>query len=368
MNGAAQWLKAQLGSSPLISLSMLVMTVLAILSAFKITPTVPPALGYGLLATVIVGASLYWAGSLIRMWPQVVGGPGSFRLQPRSRVEALGTSDDTPAIAALDELNRIIGLDAVKAEINTLIQRLRVEIARRERNLPVTPISLHMIFAGPPGVGKTVVARLYGAILRDLGALEKGHLVETDRAGLVAGYVGQTALKTKERIAAALDGILFIDEAYALAGRSGGQTDSFGLEAVDTLLKEMEDNRDRIVVIVAGYPKQMEQFIASNPGLPSRFTKTIIFSSYDADQLAAITHSLARRDGLRIDPAADEMMNRYFAQAATHPNFGNGRTARTLLERAREAQAVRVAPHLKNRTVDLEELTVVDIEAAIAAM
>lgn len=350
------------------SLSMLVMTLLAILSAFKITPSVPPVVGYGLLATIIVGANLYWAGSIIRLWPQVVGSPGSFRLQSRSHAATLATGEHTPGIPALDELNRMIGLDAVKAEINTLIQRLRVEIARRERNLPVTPISLHMVFTGPPGVGKTVVARLYGAILRDLGVLEKGHLVETDRAGLVAGYVGQTALKTKDRIAAALDGMLFIDEAYALVGRAGGQTDSFGLEAVDTLLKEMEDNRNRLVVIVAGYPEQMEQFIASNPGLPSRFTKTIMFSSYSAVQLVAITHSLAQRDGLRIDPAADGMMNDYFAEAASRPNFGNGRTARTLLERAREVQAVRVAPYLTNKTVDLEELTARDIEAAIATM
>jgi SpoVK/Ycf46/Vps4 family AAA+-type ATPase len=368
MSGLAQWLKGQLGPSPLISISMLVMTVVSLLSAFKITPSIPPALGYGLLAVVVIGANLYWAASLIRSWPRVAGSPGSFRLQPRMHVEPLGTSEGTPRIAALDELNRMIGLETVKAEINTLIQRLRVEIARRERNLPVTPISLHMVFAGPPGVGKTVVARLYGAILRDLGVLEKGHLIETDRAGLVAGYVGQTALKTKERIAAALDGVLFIDEAYALVGQSAGQTDLFGLEAVNTLLKEMEDNRDRIVVIVAGYPAQMEQFVASNPGLPSRFTKTITFSSYNADQLVAITHSLAGRDGLRIDPSADDMMRRYFVEAAARANFGNGRTARTLIERSREAQAVRVAPHLRNGAVDLQELTVADIEAAIAAM
>jgi SpoVK/Ycf46/Vps4 family AAA+-type ATPase len=345
---------------------MLVMTVLAVLSAFKITPSVPPSLGYGLLATIILAANLYWAASVIRLWPQVVGGPGSFRLQPRSRGGTRENSQDR--LAALDELNRMIGLDAVKAEINTLIQRLQVEIARRERNLPVAPISLHMVFAGPPGVGKTVVARLYGAILRDLGVLERGHLIETDRAGLVAGYVGQTALKTKERIAAAMDGILFIDEAYALTGRSDGRTDSFGLEAVDTLLKEMEDHRDRLVVIVAGYPEQMQQFVASNPGLPSRFTKVITFSSYDPDQLVAIMHGLARRDGLRIDPNADEMMNGYFVQAAALPNFGNGRTARTLLERAREAQALRIAPHLRDSAVDLNELTAADIEAAIAAM
>ena len=225
-----------------------------------------------------------------------------------------------------------------------------------------------MVFAGPPGVGKTVVARLYGSILRDLGVLEKGHLIETDRAGLVAGYVGQTALKTKERITEALDGILFIDEAYALVARTPGQTDSFGLEAIDTLLKEMEDKRDRLVVIVAGYPEQMEQFVASNPGLPSRFTKTIRFSSYDADELVTITHSMARRDGLHLGPISDQIINAFFVRASERADFGNARTARTLLERAREAQAVRIAPHLATGIVDLNELTASDIELAIAAM
>jgi SpoVK/Ycf46/Vps4 family AAA+-type ATPase len=260
------------------------------------------------------------------------------------------------------------GLDTVKAEINTLIQRLRVEAARREQGLPVASISLHMVFAGPPGVGKTVVARLYGSILRDLGVLEKGHLIETDRAGLVAGYVGQTALKTKERVAEALDGVLFIDEAYALAARTSGQNDSFGLEAIETLLKEMEDKRDRLVVIVAGYPEQMQQFVSSNPGLPSRFTKTIRFNSYDADELVAIMHSTALRDGLRLGQGSDQIVKAFFTRAIEHRDFGNARTARTLLERAREAQAVRIAPLLAGGNVDLGELTPSDIESAIAAM
>ena len=254
------------------------------------------------------------------------------------------------------------GLERVKAEIRTLVSRLQVEAARREQGMPVAPISLHMIFAGPPGTGKTAVARLYGAILRDLGVLDKGHLVETDRAGLVAGYVGQTALKTKEKVADALDGILFMDEAYTLAAQPGAA--DFGREAVDTLLKEMEDRRDRLVVIAAGYPGPMQQFLASNPGLPSRFTKTIQFDSYEVDELVAITHSMAGHDGLRISQDADPILTAFFERARSAPDFGNARTARTVLERAREAQAARIAPLIKTPGVELDELTLADIESA----
>jgi S1-C subfamily serine protease len=207
------------------------------------------------------------------------------------------------------------------------------------------------------------VARLYGAILRDLGVLDKGHLIETDRAGLVAGYVGQTALKTREKIADAIDGILFIDEAYTLADRAGA-AGGYGREAIDTLLKEMEDKRDRLVVIVAGYPEQMGGFLASNPGLPSRFTKTIQFQSYAADDLIAITHAMARRDGLRVSADADPVLKTFFERVRSTPDFANARTARTLLERAREAQAARIAPLIGSPGVSLDELTLADIEAA----
>jgi S1-C subfamily serine protease len=268
------------------------------------------------------------------------------------------------AVSALDELQQMTGLATVKAEIGALISRLQVEQARREQGLPVTPISLHMVFAGPPGTGKTVVARLYGAILRDLGVLEKGHLIETDRAGLVAGYIGQTALKTQQKIADAMDGILFIDEAYTLVAQTGAGPD-FGREAIDTLLKEMEDKRDRLVVIVAGYPVQMLKFLASNPGLPSRFTKIIHFESYEADDLVAITHSMAQHDGLSVSPDADPILKTYFQKARTASDFANARTARTVLERAREAQAARVAPLIGSPDVNLDELSLADIETAI---
>ena len=367
MANFGHWMKAQLGPSPVASLSMVVLTALAVMSAFKITPYVPSWLGYAVLIVIVAVANIYWSSCVVRLWPQVASVAGSARYRMKTRAEMLGNHADgaTPDIEALDELQRMIGLELVKTEISTLIQRLRVETARHAQGLPTAPLSLHMVFAGPPGVGKTVVARLYGSILRDLGVLEKGHLIETDQAGLVAGFVGQTALKTREVIAQALDGILFIDEAYALVSGTGGQRNSFGTEAIDTLLKEMEDKRDRLVVIVAGYPEQMQQFLTANPGLPSRFTKTIRFDSYTPDELTEIMHATARRDGLRLNTTSDPMIKDFFSWATEQPDFGNARTARTLLERAREAQAVRIAPLLADGAVDLNELTPSDIEAAL---
>jgi stage V sporulation protein K len=362
MANVGQWLRQQLGPAPLVSLCMLVMATLGVLSAFKITPSAPPWFGGALLVMLVALATLYILVRVMRLWPKVAAGsrPGIYRLQSRTLAPA--------GSGALDELAGMIGLATVKTEITTLVQRLKVEAARRDQGLLVAPISLHMVFAGPPGVGKTVVARLYGQVLRDLGVLEKGHLIETDRAGLVAGYVGQTALKTKERVAEALDGVLFIDEAYALVARGGMRGDSFGQEAIDTLLKEIEDKRDRLVVIAAGYPQQMQDFLTANPGLPSRFTKTIRFDSYDADELVAIMHATARREALRLTDESDQALRAFFVQARQRADFGNARTAPTLLERAREAQAVRLAPQLASRGVDLTQVTAGDIAAAIAAM
>ena len=303
-------LRSFLGPNPLVGFCMLLLTVFAVLAAFRITPSLPPNLGYVVLALLVGAANLYWVGNIIRLWPRVVGGSrGDWQVRLRSKLRIVnGTAT---GISALDELAHMTGLETVKAEIGTLIQRLQIEAARHEKGLPTTPISLHMVFTGPPGTGKTAVARLYGAILRDLGVLEKGHLIETDRAGLVAGYVGQTALKTRQKIADALDGILFIDEAYALV-EHGGTANDFGREAIDILLKDMEDKRDRLVVIVAGYPDPMRRFLTSNPGLPSRFTKTIQFDGYEASDLVAIIHLMARHDGLRLSQDADPVLKNFF--------------------------------------------------------
>ena len=344
-----------LGPAPIIGASMLVLTTLAVLAAFKITPQIPLWFAYAALAGIALSANAYTLLAVMRCWRRVRGvNAASFRLMPRRRV----------ASDAMARLDAMIGLDNVKMEIRALIARLKVEAARREAGLPVSPLSLHMVFTGPPGVGKTVVARLYGELLADLGVLETGALVETDRAGLVAGFVGQTAIKTKERVQAALGGVLFIDEAYALATQAGGQRNDFGQEAVDALMKEMEDRRDQLVVIAAGYAGPMQDFLRSNPGLPSRFTKTIDFPAYDSAQLVRIFHGLAKSDGLQIDPEGEPALLQYFDEARTKPDFGNARTARTLLERAREAQALRLGANATLSTADLSLLRWDDIETA----
>ncbi len=353
------WLQKQFGPSPVVGLCMIVTTGLAVMSAFKVTPVLPAWAGAACLSCMLLTANAYLCISIARVWPRVVATPqGSLRFRPPGR---------RGAGEALEQLDSMVGLANVKAEIRGLIERLHVEAARRQAGLTVSPISLHMVFAGPPGVGKTVVARLYGELLTDLGVLETGRLVETDRSGLVAGYVGQTAIKTRERVQEAVGGILFIDEAYALAARAGGSGDNFGLEAIDTLMKEMEDKRDRLVVIVAGYAAPMQTFLAANPGLPSRFTKTIVFPPYSGKELVDIFIGMANTDGLRIAPDSAAALLTYFEDARQNPDFGNARSARTLLERSREAQAVRLAPLLHTGGIDLDLLTSADLSVAVGA-
>lgn len=264
----------------------------------------------------------------------------------------------------LEKLNALVGLDHVKNEINSLVNLLRINQIRRERKLPEVSTSLHMVFSGNPGTGKTTVARMLSEIYYNLGVLKKGHLVEVDRAGLVSGYVGQTAIKSKEVITSALDGVLFIDEAYTLT--SGKGQNDFGQEAVDTLLKLMEDHRDRLVVIAAGYQQEMEDFLRSNPGLKSRFNKFIQFDDYTAAQLTEIFTSMCQNQSFSLAPAAKEAVEAYFSYRISHSpeNFANAREARNLYETAVTRQANRLA-RLKetlNRELTNEQLMSIEAE------
>jgi stage V sporulation protein K len=265
---------------------------------------------------------------------------------------------------ALNDLDAMVGLAPVKDEVNKLIARLQVEAKRRAQNLPVMPMSLHMVFTGPPGVGKTQVARSLGEIYRSLRVLRKGHLVETDRSDLVAGYVGQTATKTLDKCRQALDGMLFIDEAYALVSQKDAQFD-FGREAIDTLLKFMEDNRDRIVVIVAGYPNEMRRFISSNPGLASRFTKTIEFPASEPQELCDIFRGMAQHQNFHLPGGFEVKLQSWVEAKAKGQEWGNAREMRTLLEKSREAQALRIAT---DPSADLLKLELADLEKAMGAM
>lgn len=243
--------------------------------------------------------------------------------------------------ALRDELHSYIGLESVKREVDSLINIATVYNLRREQGLPVAEMSMHMVFTGNPGTGKTMITRLMARIYHSLGLLSKGHLVETDRGGLVAGYVGQTAMKTKKLAESAIGGILFIDEAYSLVG--GGDND-FGGEAIDTLLKIMEDNRDDIVVIVAGYPELMEDFISSNPGLESRFNRYIHFEDYTAEEMVEIFRMQCGKNYYTLTPAAEAEVKQLLEFAAEAAGtFGNGRGVRNVFENVLVAQANRLA-------------------------
>ncbi len=261
----------------------------------------------------------------------------------------------------MEELNTLVGLKSVKQDLTNLINLVKIRKLREERGMKQPDITLHLVFSGNPGTGKTTVARLLAKIYKALGVVSEGQLVEVDRSGLVAGYVGQTATQTAEVVESAIGGILFIDEAYTLI--KGGDEKDFGQEAVDTLLKLMEDNRDDLIVIVAGYTDKMEEFVNSNPGLKSRFNKYIFFNDYSGSELTEIFNNMAKKQEYDTDKEAAAYVEDYLTKKAKahEENFANAREARNYLERCIERQATRIVEIADISDDDLRTLTIEDV-------
>ena len=271
---------------------------------------------------------------------------GKNKQQKKEEPPQARLTEGTPGVETLEQalaqLDALTGLDTVKKDVRRLANYIEVQKLRADQGLATTSLSLHCVFTGNPGTGKTTVARIIADIYRALGVISRGHLVETDRAGLIGEFVGQTAVKTNKLVDFALDGVLFIDEAYSLVGAGGVD---FGSEAIATLLKRMEDDRDRLVVILAGYTNEMAGFIATNPGLKSRFSRTINFPDYDDAALKEIYLRLAGKYGYELTPEADTTLTEVIAHMTSHrdKNFGNAREIRNLFERTIENQAQRLA-------------------------
>lgn len=275
-----------------------------------------------------------------------------------------GTQFSPDSTATVEDLDKLIGLNQVKTEVMSMKHFIEVNQRRQQAGMKTPHISYHCVFTGNPGTGKTTVARIVAGIYKDLDILKKGHLVETDRSGLVAEYVGQTAVKTNRIIDTALDGVLFIDEAYSLV--DGGNGD-FGKEAISTLVKRMEDDRDRLVVILAGYADEMEKFIESNPGLRSRFNRYIHFEDYTAIELMQIYRGMVEKYDFNMMSDAEQLAQKHLEKCVAHKekDFGNARYVRNLFERTIKAQAVRLAGIPNTDKIDLGKITADDILSAI---
>ena len=279
------------------------------------------------------------------------GGPE----QPSEAPEPLPKEDMKDLLA---ELDGYIGLQTVKEEVHNLINMASVYQLRRQHDLPTTDMSLHLVFTGNPGTGKTMMARMMARIYRSLDILSRGQLVEVDRSGLVAGYVGQTAIKTQKVIEKAMGGVLFIDEAYALNGRS---ENDFGQEAIDTILKAMEDHRDDLVVIVAGDTDLMDRFIHSNPGLESRFNRFLLFDDYTTDEMVEIFRMQCKKGCYQLTEEAQPLIRDYIAEESADDSFGNARGVRNLFEHVLVAQNNRLATMEKITREDLMTITADDV-------
>ena len=287
----------------------------------------------------------------------------------QTSTEADKPQEELPPVENIDdlraELNELIGLDGVKREVNNLINMVTVHKLREANGLNTVDMSLHMVFSGNPGTGKTTIARIMSRVYRSLGVLSKGQLVEVDRSGLVAGYVGQTAAKTTKVIESALGGVLFIDEAYSLTSKS---ENDFGTEAIDTLLKAMEDHRDDLIVIVAGYDGLMDDFVHSNPGLESRFNRFLHFDDYNVDEMMQILDLRLKKGQYTLDDGAQAAARDYIEAANTSSiSFGNARGVRNIFERMLVEQANRLSAEPNVTKEALMTITEADVLAARAA-